>query len=192
MVATNSTMLDLGTPAPDFELPDPDGRIYSLADFAAADVLIVAFICNHCPFVKHIGDGLAAFARDYVDQGVAIVAINANDVTTHSADSPEKMREEARRRGYVFPYIFDASQEVAKRYRAACTPEFYVFDQARELRYRGRFDESRPSSDAPVTGKDLRAAVDALLAGRSPAAEQVPSVGCNIKWRAGNEPDYFG
>lgn len=192
MVATNSTMLAIGTPAPDFDLPDPDGRRYSLEDFADAKALVVAFICNHCPFVKHLRKELAAFAREYTAKGVALVAVNANDITTHPADAPERMRDEIREQGYVFPYLFDASQNVAKAYRAACTPDFFVFDRARRLAYRGQFDDSRPGSGVPVTGKDLRAAVDALLAGRQPASEQTPSIGCNIKWKAGNEPDYFG
>ena len=192
MVATHSTMLPLGTHAPKFELPDPSGRRFSLDDFAAADVLVVAFISNHCPFVKHIREGLAAFAREYSQKAVAVVAINANDVSTHPADAPDKMQEEIERFGYVFPYLFDESQDVAKAYLAACTPEFYVFDSARELAYRGQFDDARPSNAEPVTGKDLRAAVDALLDGRAPASDQKPSVGCNIKWKAGNEPDYFG
>jgi len=192
MVATHSTMLPLGTRAPRFELPDPSGRQYSLDDFAGADVLVVAFISNHCPFVKHIREGLAAFAREYSRKSVAVVAINANDVSTHPADAPDKMQEEIERFGYVFPYLFDESQDVAKAYLAACTPEFYVFDRNRELMYRGQFDDARPSNAEPVTGKDLRAAVDALLDGRVPARDQKPSVGCNIKWKAGNEPDYFG
>jgi peroxiredoxin len=192
MVATNSTMLALGTPAPDFQLPDPSGRSFSLADFAGANALVVAFICNHCPFVKHIRDEFAAFAREYSAKGVSIVAINANDASTHPADSPEKMREEIENVGYAFPYLFDESQETAKAYFAACTPEFYLFDGDRKLVYRGQFDGARPSNDEPVTGKDLRAALDALLDGREVDAEQVPSVGCNIKWKAGNAPDYFG
>jgi hypothetical protein len=142
--------------------------------------------------VKHIREGLAEFAREYAAKGVAVVAINANDVATHPADSPDKMREEVERFGYVFPYLYDESQDVAKAYLAACTPEFYLFDGSRKLAYRGQFDDARPSNDAPVTGKDLRAAVDALLDGREIAGEQKPSVGCNIKWKAGNEPDYFG
>jgi len=192
MVATNSTMLALGTPAPDFDLPDPDGRHYSLADFSSADALVVAFICNHCPFVKHLRGALASFGREYAARNVATVAISSNDIASHPADSPEHMREEVRNVGYVFPYLYDESQETAKAYRAACTPDFFVFDGARKLVYRGQFDDSRPSSNAPVTGRDLRAAVDAVLEGRKPDAEQKPSIGCNIKWKPGNEPDYFG
>jgi peroxiredoxin len=192
MAATHSTMLPLGTPAPEFDLPDPSGKQYSLSDFEDADALVIAFICNHCPFVKHIREGLAAFAREYSARGVAIVAINANDASTHPADAPEKMREEVERFGYVFPYVYDESQEVAKAFLAACTPEFYLFDKARKLVYRGQFDDARPSNEAPVTGADLRAAVDALLDNREVDPDQKPSVGCNIKWKAGNEPDYFG
>ena len=152
----------------------------------------MTFISNHCPFVKHIREELAAFGRDCASKGVAMVAVMPNDITTHPADAPEKMREEAQNFGYVFPYVFDESQEVAKAYRAACTPDFFLFDKDHKLVYRGQFDDSRPSTDTPVTGTDLRAAVDAVLAGSQPAAEQKPSIGCNIKWKAGNEPEYFG
>lgn len=185
-------MLDLGTPAPEFDLPDADGKHYSLENFSGADALVVTFISNHCPFVKHLREELAAFGRECASKNVAMVAIMSNDITTHPADSPEKMREEVRSFGYVFPYLYDESQQTAKAYRAACTPDFFLFDKDCKLVYRGQFDESRPSSDAPVTGTDLRAAVDAVLAGGEPAAEQKPSIGCNIKWKAGNEPDYFG
>ena len=192
MVATNSTMLALGTAAPDFDLPDPDGRRYSLADFAEADALVVMFICNHCPFVQSMREQLAQFGRDCAERNVAVVAINSNDVATHPADSPEKMAEEIENFGYVFPYLFDESQETAKDYRAACTPDLYLFDKERKLVYRGQFDDSRPSNDVPVTGRYLRAAVDALLSGSELDEEQIPSIGCNIKWKAGNEPAYFG
>ncbi|MDH3419448.1 MAG: thioredoxin family protein [Gammaproteobacteria bacterium] len=192
MTATPSTMLALGTQAPEFDLPDPDGRRYSLADFAGADALVVTFISNHCPFVKHLREELAAFARECASKNVAMVAIMSNDITTHPADAPEKMREEVQSFGYVFPYLYDESQATAKAYRAACTPDFFLFDKDLKLVYRGQFDDSRPSTDAPVNGADLRAAVDAVLAGGEPVAEQKPSIGCNIKWRAGNEPDYFG
>ncbi|MBT8440866.1 MAG: thioredoxin family protein, partial [Gammaproteobacteria bacterium] len=163
-----------------------------LADFAGAQALVVTFISNHCPFVKHLREELSAFGRECASKDVAMVAIMSNDITTHPADSPEKMREEAQNFGYVFPYLYDESQETAKAYRAACTPDFFLFDKDRKLVYRGQFDDSRPSSDAPVTGADLRAAVDAVLGGGAPAAEQKPSIGCNIKWKAGNEPEYFG
>jgi peroxiredoxin len=185
-------MLDLGTLAPDFDLPDPDGTHHRLADFADADALVAMFVCNHCPFVKHLRRGLAEFGRDYADRNVAVVAISSNDIESHPADAPERMREEAAAAGYVFPYLYDASQEVAKAYRAACTPDFYVFDGDRKLVYRGQFDAARPGNAEPVTGSDLRAAVEAILAGRAPDEQQTPSIGCNIKWKPGNEPDYFG
>jgi peroxiredoxin len=190
MALTPSTMLELGTPAPDFRLPDPKGNVVSLSDFRDAPALLVAFLCNHCPYVQHIREGLARFARDIRDQGVAMVGINANDARSHPEDSPTRMAEEIERFGYVFPYLYDESQAVAKAYRAACTPEFYLFDRERRLVYRGQFDGSRPGNQVPVTGEDLRAAVAALLAGRALPEEQRPSVGCNIKWRPGNEPDY--
>lgn len=177
-------MLALGTPAPDFDLPDPSGRRYARDDFRDATGLLVMFLCNHCPYVKHIRDGLAAFGRDYRDRGLAIVAINSNDVVGYPEDRPEKMAEEARDAGYVFPYVFDETQEVAHAYEAACTPDFFLFGKDRRLVYRGQFDGSRPANDVPVTGVDLRAAADALLAGREPSAEQRPSLGCNIKWKA--------
>jgi peroxiredoxin len=184
-------MLELGTPLPEFRLPDPQGTMVASSDFEDAPALLVAFICNHCPYVKHLRRGLAQFAKDYRGSGLAMVAINANDVSSYPDDSPEKMAEEVEQAGYVFPYLYDESQEVAKAYRAACTPEFYLFDGNRRLVYRGQFDDSRPESGRPVTGADLRAAVDAVLAGRAVEAEQTPSIGCNIKWKPGNEPDYF-
>jgi peroxiredoxin len=190
MAAVHSTMLPLGTPAPDFRLPDPSGRLVTRDDLAAAPALVVMFICNHCPYVQHIRDGLAAFGRDYLRRGVAIVAINANDVAAYPEDRPEKMAEEARRAGYGFPYLYDASQAVAKAYRAACTPDFFLFDGARRLAYRGQFDDSRPGSHRAVTGADLRAAVDAVLTNALPTAEQRPSIGCNIKWKPGAAPEY--
>ncbi len=192
MVATNSTMLPLGTPAPDFRLPDTNGRAFSLADLKQAKALVVVFMCNHCPYVKHIRAGLAQLARDYQPRGVALVGINSNDVRNYPADSPEKMKQEVRAAGYIFPYLYDEAQEVAKTYRAACTPDFFVFDGAQRLVYRGQFDDSRPGNGLPVTGKDLRAALDAVLAGKPPPSNQKPSIGCNIKWKPGNEPDYFG
>ena len=192
MVQTASTMLPLGTKAPDFSLPDPDGKRVALSDFADAPVLLVAFICNHCPFVKHIAEGFAALASEYQAKGVAVVAINSNDVEHYPDDAPNKMAEETTARGYTFPYVLDETQEVAKAYRAACTPDFYVFDGDRRLVYRGQLDGSRPGNEVPVTGEDLRAALDAALAGRPTADDQKPSIGCNIKWKAGNEPDYFG
>ncbi len=193
MVKVASTMLPLGTPAPDFTLPEPaTGRTVSRADFDDAPALVVMVLSNHCPFVKHVADGLADFARDYRERGVAIVGINANDVEKYPDDAPERMVEEVERRGYDFPYLFDESQEVVKALQAACTPDFFVFDADRRLVYRGQFDASRPSSGEPVTGADLRAAVDSVLEGRAPDAEQTPSVGCNIKWKPGNAPAWFG
>ena len=191
MALTPSTMLPLGTAAPDFNLPDTNGEIVSLEDFKGAPALVVLFICNHCPYVKHIRSGLAQFARDYAPHRVAIVAISSNDVVTHPDDSPAKMREEVHAAGYTFPYLYDETQEVAKAYRAACTPDIYLFDKNFKLVYRGQFDDSRPNSGVPVTGKDLRAALDAVLAGKTTSEFQAPSIGCNIKWKAGNEPDYF-
>ncbi|MDY7109349.1 MAG: thioredoxin family protein [Planctomycetota bacterium] len=192
MVATPSTMLELGTPAPPFTLPDTEGRTVSLDDLAGARALLVMFICNHCPFVKHVAPELAALGREYQDKGVAVVAINSNDVANYPDDQPEKMAAEVDRRGYTFPYLYDETQEVAKAYRAACTPDFYVFDGDQRLIYRGQLDESRPGNDVAVTGSDLRAALDAALAGAAPPDEQKPSTGCNIKWKAGNAPEYFG
>jgi peroxiredoxin len=192
MTLTPSTMLPLGTAAPDFSLPDTvSGRTVSLADFAAKKGFLAIFLCNHCPYVKHIQDGLARFGRDYAAKDVAIVAISANDPKTHPDDAPEKLGRNARAAGYVFPVLFDESQEVAKDYTAACTPDFFLFDKRRKLAYRGQFDASRPGNDVPVTGADLRAAVDALLSGKPVAKTQKASLGCNIKWRPGNEPDYF-
>jgi len=184
-------MPELGRPAPDFSLPDSSGRVHALNDFSAAKALLVVFMCNHCPFVKHIAAGLAAFARDYQSRGIAVVGINANDVASHPDDAPEQMALESARQGYVFPYLYDESQAVAKAYQAACTPDFFLYDADRCLAYRGQFDGSRPGNDVPVTGADLRAAADALLAGQALPEPQLPSLGCNIKWRAGNAPDYF-
>jgi peroxiredoxin len=192
MVRTPSTMLPLGTHAPDFTLPNVDGSVKGLADVAGPKGTVVMFICNHCPFVKHVADQLAVLGRDYLPKGVGIVAISSNDVGAHPADSPEQMVREAEERGYPFPYLYDETQEVAKSYRAACTPDFYLFDGGRRLVYRGQLDPSRPDSGIPVTGSDLRAAIDAVLVGSAVPTEQRPSLGCNIKWKPGNEPDYFG
>ena len=189
MAAVESQMLPLGTAAPAFSLPDPDGKVFSLRDGAAA--YLVMFICNHCPYVKHVREELARIGREYAERNVAIYAINSNDVSTHPGDSPEKMKQEAAEWGYVFPYLYDASQDVAKAYRAACTPDFFLFDADRKLVYRGQLDDSRPSNDAPVDGRDLRAALDAALGGAPAPEPQKASIGCNIKWRPGNEPDYF-
>jgi peroxiredoxin len=192
MAATASTMLPLGTEAPDFELPDPDGKIHRRDDNASAPALVVAFICNHCPYVVHIRREWATVASELQDRGVAVVAIAANDVDAYPQDGPKGMAEEAREYGYTFPYLFDETQQVAQAYRAACTPDFYVFDRDRKLAYRGQFDDSRPGNGTPVTGADLKAAVDAVLAGKPAPEDQRPSMGCNIKWRPGNEPDYSG
>ncbi|GAB4187920.1 MAG: thioredoxin family protein [Phycisphaeraceae bacterium] len=191
MVLTPSTMLPLGTQAPDFALPDTDGKTVTLDDFKDAKALLVMFICNHCPYVIHVADELAKLGQDYQDKGVGIVAICSNNIETHPQDSPEKMKEEKAKRGYTFPYLFDETQQVAKAYTAACTPDFFLFDGDRKLVYRGQLDDSRPNTDIPVTGKDLRAAIDAVLAGQPVSPDQKPSMGCNIKWKPGNEPDYF-
>ena len=185
-----STMLDLGTAAPRFTLPDGTGRTHSLEDFATSPALLVAFLCNHCPYVKHILDGFVEFATEYQRRGLATVAISSNDVETYPADAPAEMAKLARSRAFTFPYLYDESQQVAKAFRAACTPEFYLFDRDRRLVYRGQFDGSRPNGKTPVTGADLRAAADALLAGRAVPAEQVASAGCGIKWKRGNSPDW--
>ncbi len=193
MALVASTMLALGTEAPEFSLPEPaTGEMVSLSRFDGARGLLVVFLSNHCPFVKHLADHFAGLAAEYQARGVAVVGINANDVANYPEDSPEKMTDEVARRGYTFPYLFDESQEVAKAYRAACTPDFFLFDAGRRLVYRGQYDGSRPSLDVPVTGEDLRAALEAVLGGGAPVEEQVPSVGCNIKWRAGEEPGWFG
>ena len=191
MVLTPSTMLSLGTTAPDFSLANIDGTTVSLSDFADAPALLVIFMCNHCPYVKHVADGIAELARDYQQRGVAVVGINSNDVANYPDDSPDKMAEEAKSRGYTFAYLYDETQEVAHAYRAACTPDFYVFDKGQKLVYRGQMDSSRPDSGIPVTGNDLRAALDAVGEGKPVAEDQTPSIGCNIKWKSGNEPDYF-
>jgi peroxiredoxin len=192
MVRTPSTMLPLGTPAPDFKLMNVDGREVALADFAGKPALLVMFMCNHCPFVIHVAEELARLSSEYMARGAAVVGINSNDTAAHPADSPERMVAEAEERGYHFPYLFDETQEVAHEYRAACTPDFFLFDKDRKLVYRGQLDDSRPGNGVPVTGKDLRAALDATLAGATPVSEQRASLGCNIKWKVGNEPDYFG
>ena len=184
-------MLPLGTRAPVFRLPNTQDRTVSLDDFADAKALVIVFLCNHCPFVKHIIDGLVGLVKEYQAQGVAFVGINSNDVESHPDDRPDKMVEFAGEKGFTFPYLFDATQEVAKSYRAACTPDFFVFDADRKLAYRGQMDDSRPGNNVPVTGTDLRAALDAVLAGKPAAGEQKPSMGCNIKWKARNEPEYF-
>ncbi len=192
MAETPSTMAALGMAAPDFALPDADGRTMALGDFADAPGLLVVFMCNHCPFVKHIREELARSVRRYQDQGFAVVGISSNDAETFPQDGPEAMAREVERFGYTFPYLFDEDQSVAKAYKAACTPDFFLFDHERRLVYRGQFDGSRPGNEVPVTGADLGAAVDALAEAEPISPDQRPSIGCNIKWKAGNEPDYFG
>jgi peroxiredoxin len=188
-VAAISTMLDLGTSAPDFALPDvTTGRTVALADLADRRALLVMFICRHCPYVGHVRQGIAELGRDYAGSGLAIVAICSNDPDVYPDDAPESLAAEARIAGYSFPYLFDDTQEVAKAYSAACTPDFFLFDEERRLVYRGQFDSSRPRNGLPVTGEDLRAAIDAVLDGAPVAKDQRPSVGCSIKWRPGNEP----
>ena len=191
MALTPSTMLPLGTTAPDFQLPDTNGKMVSLADFKGAPALLVLFICNHCPYVKHIRAELAELGRNYQAKGVAIVAISSNDAKNYPDDSPEKMKQEVKSAGYTFPYLYDETQAVAKAYRAACTPDIFLFDKNQKLVYRGQLDSSRPGNDVPVTGEDLRAALDAVLAGTPVSENQTPSIGCNIKWKSGNAPKYF-
>lgn len=192
MVLTASTMLALGTKAPNFQLSDVvSGQVISLDTFAGKKALLVMFICRHCPFVKHLQTELAQIGKDYVNQGVGIVAISANNVQTHPEDAPMKLKMMAEELGFTFPFCYDETQETAKAYTAACTPDFFVFDADQTLVYRGQFDESRPSNNVPVTGKDLRAALDAVLANQPVSEEQKPSIGCNIKWKAGNEPAYY-
>ena len=192
MGAPPSTMPPLGMTAPDFTLPDFEGRDFALGDVESAPGLLVAFICYHCPFVVHIREEFAKFAREYQEKGLAVVAVASNDTDQYPQDGPDGMAEEVKEGGYTFPYLFDETQEVAKAYRAACTPDFFLFDGDRRLVYRGQFDDSRPGNGIPVTGKDLRGAVDAILSGAPVPEEQRSSVGCNIKWKSGNEPDYFG
>ena len=191
MARTPSTMLALGTKAPDFRLPDTDGRAVALSDFAGKKALLVMFICNHCPFVKHVQAELARLGGECDGKGVGVVAISSNDVGQYPDDGPAAMKEEKARAGYVFPYLFDETQEVAKAYRAACTPDLFLFDAQQRLVYRGQLDDSRPGNGVPVTGKDLRAAIDAVLAGHPVDERQKASLGCNIKWKPGSEPDYF-
>lgn len=191
MVRTASTMLPLGTAAPDFSLPECDGGTVRLSDLSGKKALLVIFMCNHCPYVKHVAEQLKSLSDDYMAKDVAVVAISSNDAEAHPDDSPEAMSREKVQRGYAFPYLYDADQKVAQAYAAACTPDFFLFDADQKLAYRGQLDSSRPQTDIPVTGEDLRGAIDAVLAGRAPSPEQRASLGCNIKWKAGNEPDYF-
>lgn len=185
MSLTESTMLELGTAAPDFALPDVvTGKTVRRDDFRSCKALLVMFICAHCPFVKHIEKGLAVIGKDYADKTLGIVAIGSNDVTTHPDDSPANLKRQAQTLGFVFPYLYDESQAVAHAYKAACTPDFFLFDRGMKLVYRGQFDRSRPGNGIALTGEDLRAAIDAALAGKPPLEEQQPSIGCNIKWKA--------
>ncbi|WP_319422826.1 thioredoxin family protein [Pleurocapsa sp. FMAR1] len=193
MVKTASTMLALGTAAPEFELQDVvSGKTVSLADFSDRQALLLMFICQHCPFVKHVQNELASIGQDYDQQPLGIVAISANDVANYPQDAPEKLKQMAQELNFNFPVCYDESQEVSKVYTAACTPDFFLFDADAKLAYRGQLDDSRPSTNIPVTGKDLRQAIDALLQGKTVDFEQKPSIGCNIKWKPGNEPKYFG
>lgn len=192
MAATPSTMLPLGTPMPQFSLPDIDGTTVSSSEVTGAPGTLVMFICNHCPFVIHIREALVALVKQYQPRGIKAVAISANDIDTHPDDSPQKMAEVAHQNNFSFPYLYDQTQETAKAFHAACTPDFFVFDGEGKLFYRGQMDDSRPGNDKPVDGRDLRAALDALLAGKPTPEQQKPSMGCNIKWRQGNEPGYLG
>ena len=191
MVRTESTMLPLGTKAPGFTLPSTEGNSVSLSDYADSKALLIIFMCNHCPYVKHVADQLKQLADDYADQGVAVVGISSNDAEKYPDDSPAAMAEEKAMRGYPFAYLYDEDQSVAQAYRAACTPDFYLFDSEHQLAYRGQLDGSRPNSGVPVTGEDLRTAIDAVIAGGKAPEQQKPSLGCNIKWKEGNEPQYF-
>lgn len=201
MALTESTMLTLGTTAPNFQLPDAvSGKTISLETFEDKPALLVMFICQHCPFVKHVQQELAKLGKDYTQKGLGIVAISANDVANYPDDSPEKLKAMAQELGFNFPFCYDESQEIAKAYTAACTPDFFLFDSERPQRseavyklvYRGQLDDSRPGNNKPVTGKDLRAAIDAVLAGKEVKPDQKPSIGCNIKWKPGKEPSYYG
>ena len=191
MVRTASTMLTLGTKAPNFELPDYNGKLVRLADFEGKSGLLVIFMCNHCPYVKHVAAALAKIADEYQSQNIGVVGISSNDVANYPEDSPELMKVEAEKQGYHFPYLYDETQEVARAYQAACTPDFYLFDSNHKLVYRGQMDDSRPKQDSVADGKDLRAALDALLAGNPVPQAQKASIGCNIKWKQGAEPTYF-
>ncbi len=192
MAETPSTMLELGTQAPDFSLTNAvDGKTVRLTDFQGKPALLVMFICNHCPYVQHVLPELTRLEKDYLPKGVAIVGINSNDVKSYPDDSPANMKKLAKLEDWKFPFLFDETQQVAKDYRAACTPDFYLFDKNRKLVYRGQLDDSRPGNRKPLTGKDLRAAIDTVLAGKPVPEDQIPSVGCNIKWRRGNAPDYY-
>ncbi len=185
MAVTESTMLELGTTAPDFALPDAvSGKTVRRDDYRDKKALLVMFICTHCPYVKHIEKSLGPLAADYASQPLGIVAISSNDVTTHPADGPDGLKQQAQSHGFIFPYLYDESQAVAHAYKAACTPDFFLFDGNLKLVYRGQYDSSRPGNGIPVTGMDLRSAIDMVLAGKPVPADQRPSIGCNIKWKA--------
>lgn len=189
-MAVESTMIALGTPAPAFELPDPTGGLVRLTDFDSAPALVMVFMCNHCPYVQRVAGGLAQLGTDLAERGVAMVGISSNDVARYPQDGPEEMARQAARHGWRFPYLYDESQQVALAYSAACTPDTFVFDGQRRLVYRGQLDGARPGNKLPVTAADVRAAVDAVLAGTPVPADQVPAMGCGIKWKQGNEPGY--
>lgn len=190
MSVTISKMSDLGISAPDFILPDTEGNVVALEDFETAPALLVIFMCNHCPFVKHVLGVLVELVKEYQTRGLAVVGINSNDIVNYPEDNPQMMEKTAKEASFTFPYLFDLSQEVAKSYQATCTPDFFLFDKDRILVYRGQMDDSRPNNDIPVTGLDLIKAMDSVLAGRDIGGEQKPSMGCNIKWKPGNEPGY--
>ncbi len=192
MAKTKSEMIETGTPAPYFRLPDADGKYFDFEQISGDIGTLVLFICNHCPFVVHVIEQLTAFSHEMMKRGVGVVAISANDIEKYPDDAPDKMKAFAEKYGFNFPYLYDESQETAKAYRAACTPDIYLFDEKSKLYYRGRFDGATPGNDVPVTGEDLRNAAEMLLAGKPVPEHQVASIGCNIKWKAGNEPDYFG
>ncbi len=191
MSATLSTMLEIGTKAPSFELPDTDGSKVSLNDLKFDKGVLVMFICNHCPYVKHLNKGLVEFANEYKQKGIECIAISSNDVENYPQDSPDLMKELSEQHNFPFPYLYDETQEVAKAYKAACTPDFFLFDSNLELFYRGQFDDSRPGNGKPVSGNDMRAAANSLIEGEENFESQTPSMGCNIKWKSGNEPEYF-
>lgn len=191
MSATLSTMLEIGTKAPSFELPDTDGSKVSLNDLKFDKGVLVMFICNHCPYVKHLNEGLVEFANEYKQKGIECIAISSNDVENYPQDSPDLMKELSEQHNFPFPYLYDETQEVAKAYKAACTPDFFLFDSNLELFYRGQFDDSRPGNGKPVSGNDMRAAANSLIEGDENFEPQTPSMGCNIKWKSGNEPEYF-
>ena len=193
MALTPSTMLELATQAPDFQLPDvSSGKSISLSTFAGKQALLVMFICRHCPYVQHVKEELARLGRDYATKDVGIVAISANDAANYPDDAPDKLKAMAKELGFTFPFCYDETQAVAKAYTAACTPDFFLFDEKRQLVYRGQLDDSRPGNNKPLTGRDLRAAIEAVLAGKPVSQDQKPSIGCNIKWKQGNEPPYYG